>query len=83
VQHSHTKPVFNNRLLMFRFICELCSFYIATHPEVEAKIVEELAAAGLLATPQQPRPRPLAYDDLAGLTYLGAAIKVRVQMRFK
>lgn len=58
---------------MFRFICEWCSFYIATHPEVEAKIVEELTAGGLLATPQQLRPRPLAYDDLAGLTYLGVA----------
>ncbi len=66
--------------LIPRLSCNSIRFYIATHPEVEAEIVAELATAGLLATPQQPRPRPPGYDDLAGLPYLGAAMKVRVEM---
>lgn len=53
-----------------------CRFFIATHPEVEASITAELAARGLLVTPEQPHPRDLAFDDLSELRYLGAAIKV-------
>ena len=51
-------------------------FFITTHPEVEAKIRAELEAHGLLASPETPTPRALAFEDLSGLTYLGAAIKV-------
>lgn len=51
-------------------------FHIATHPEVETKMTAELASKGLLVTPDNQHPRKLAYEDLAGLTYLGAAIKV-------
>jgi hypothetical protein len=43
---------------------------------VEAKICEELDAMGLLATPARPSPRPLRYEDLAELAYLGCVIKV-------
>ena len=55
-----------------------CRFYIATHPEVEAKICAELASYKLLATRKHPMPRALEHDDLSELTYLGAAIKVRL-----
>lgn len=43
---------------------------------MEDRITAELAARGLLATPQNPVPRPLQHDDLSELPYLGAAIKV-------
>ena len=51
-------------------------FFISTHSEVEAKVCAELEAHGLLASPDTPTPRALAFEDLSGLTYLGAAIKV-------
>jgi hypothetical protein len=64
-------------------ICHYCalipySYYIATHPEVEAKITAELASRDLLASPENPLPRPLEHDDLSELTYLGAAVKVHL-----
>ena len=40
-------------------------------------MVAELQTAGLLATPEQPTPRQLAYADLGTLPYLQAVIKVR------
>jgi hypothetical protein len=43
---------------------------------MEAKIVEELRSLGLLATPEQPQPRPLLPEDLSKLTYLNLVIKV-------
>ena len=52
-------------------------FLVSQHPEVEAKIVEELEQAGLLATPQQPEPRALQYGDLSRLSYLNMVIKAR------
>ena len=36
----------------------------------------ELEAAGLLATPEAPEPRQLAWSDLGNLPYLQAVIKV-------
>ena len=51
-------------------------FFIVTHPEVEAKVCAELEAHGLLASPDTPTPRAVAFEDLSGLVYLGAAIKV-------
>lgn len=53
-----------------------CRFAISQHPEVEAKIVEELQSHGLLATAENPDPRQLTYPDLGKLTYLQAVIKV-------
>lgn len=54
-------------------------FHISQHPEVEAKIVADLASLGLLATPDQPSPRQLAFEDLGKLTYLNMVIKVSLQ----
>jgi hypothetical protein len=53
-------------------------YLVSQHPEVEAKVVAELAQHGLLATPGSPNPRPVQWDDLAKLTYLNAVIKVRI-----
>jgi len=50
--------------------------FISQHPEVEARVVEELRGLGLLATPEQPQPRALEHADLSRLTYLTCAIKV-------
>ena len=36
----------------------------------------ELGGLGLVATLEQPEPRPLQYDDLGKLTYLSCAIRV-------
>ena len=52
-------------------------FLVSQHPEVEANIVAELQQAGLLATPQQPEPRALQYEDLSRLQYLQMVIKAR------
>ena len=52
-------------------------YLISQHPEVEAKMLAELEELQLLASPQQPRPRPLEYTDLNKLTYLSCCIKVR------
>lgn len=57
--------------------CEWCCRYlISQHPEVERKILAELEGLELLKTPQNPRPREMAYADLSKLTYLNAVIKV-------
>ena len=53
-----------------------CRYLVSQHPEVERKIAEELQGLGLLGTPEQPRPRPLQWDDLPKLHYLGCAMKV-------
>ena len=53
-----------------------CRFAISQHPEVEAKIVDELQRHGLAATEENPNPRQLTYPDLSKLTYLQAVIKV-------
>ncbi|CAL5224557.1 g7259 [Coccomyxa viridis] len=57
-----------------------CLFAISQHPEVEAKIVEELQSHGLLATAENPDPRQLTYPDLGKLTYLQAVIKETLRM---
>lgn len=51
-------------------------FMITQHPEVEAKVLAELDALGLLVTPERPNPRLLEYDDLTKLTYTNNCIKV-------
>ena len=70
-------------------VLETCSIFAATghtaawvvysvsqHPEVEAKLVEQLKSLDLLATAEQPAPRPIQWDDIPRLTYLNAVIKV-------
>ena len=51
-------------------------FSVSQHPEVEAKITEELRQHDLLATVEQPNPRAIQWDDIPKLTYLNAVIKV-------
>ena len=55
-------------------------YLLSQHPEVEAKIVAELDAAGLLATPSRPEPRKLEWADLSKLVYLQAFIKEVLRM---
>ncbi|KAK9837888.1 hypothetical protein WJX74_007245 [Apatococcus lobatus] len=50
-------------------------FLISQHPEVEVKLVEELNQQGLLATPDQPHPRPLRYEDTNRLPYLSMVVR--------
>jgi len=51
-------------------------YLVSQHPEVEAKICQEMDQHGLLVTAARPNPRQVTYDDLAKLTYLDMAIKV-------
>ncbi|CAL8464267.1 g3802 [Coccomyxa elongata] len=55
-------------------------FMITQHPEVEAKVLAELASLGLMATITQPTPRAMEYDDIAKLTYTTNAIKESMRM---
>lgn len=52
-------------------------YLLSQNPEAEERIVAELRELGLLATPEQPHPRALEYTDLAKLTSLNNALKVR------
>ncbi|CAK0784537.1 hypothetical protein CVIRNUC_007741 [Coccomyxa viridis] len=58
-----------------------CIYAICQHPEVEAKVAAELAAAGLLATPERPQPRCMEHADLARLPYLQCVIKESIRLR--
>lgn len=49
-----------------------CRALVAAYPEVQARLVEELRSAGLLATPENPTPRRPEYSDLGTLRYLDA-----------
>ncbi len=49
---------------------------ISQHPQVEARVLEELDALGLLVTPARPKPRQMEWNDLVKLPYLSCAIKV-------
>jgi fatty acid synthase len=55
-------------------------FNIATCPEVQEKIAEELDSLGLLATPERPTPREVTLDDLKAMPYLSAAAKEAMRM---
>lgn len=50
-------------------------YLISQHPEVEARIMEELDGLGLLVTEERPSPRELEYADISKLTYLAAVMK--------
>ncbi|KAK9812980.1 hypothetical protein WJX72_006775 [[Myrmecia] bisecta] len=55
-------------------------FLISQHPEVEAKIVAELGALGLLVTKAGGQPRAMTYEDLGKVSYLTSAIKEAMRM---
>ena len=55
----------------------MCRYLVSQHPEVEAKLVAELDAAGLLVRPGRPQARPMEHADLARLTYLSWVCKAR------
>ena len=54
---------------------------MSQHADVEAKIAAELDGLGLLASALRPRPRTMAYEDLARLPYLSWVIKVLPRLR--
>ena len=51
---------------------------ISQHTDVEHKVLAELRQIELLASPLQPDPRSMSYDDIAQLTYTQHAIKVNL-----
>ncbi|KAI8464093.1 MAG: cytochrome P450 [Monoraphidium minutum] len=55
-------------------------FNIATHPEVQAKIADELDGLGLLHKPGCPPPRELELDDIKRMPYMAAAAKEGMRM---
>ena len=52
-----------------------CRYMIAMHTEVQRKVEDELDALGLLATPANPHPRQLEYEDVSKLVYLNNCVK--------
>ncbi len=54
-----------------------CRLYISQHPEVEAKIVQELREIGVCPSREGVPPRALTLADLPKLSYLQCVIKVR------
>jgi cytochrome P450 len=55
-------------------------FNIATHPEAQRRIADELDALGLLWKPGSPPPRELELDDLKKLPFLSACTKEAMRM---
>ena len=47
---------------------------------LQAKLEAELDAAGLLVTPERPKPRALQYADLSKLTFLCACLKEAMRL---
>ena len=55
-------------------------FLLATHPEVETKLLQELEGLGLAASPSNPKPRAMIWEDLSNLKYLSAVINESMRM---
>ena len=55
-------------------------FCIASHPDVQKKIADELQALGLLPSVGHRSARDLQYDDLHQLTYLDSVLKESMRM---
>ena len=55
-----------------------CRWFLAQNPPALAKLEEELDAAGLLKSPQNPNPRSFSYGDIGKLHWLDCCIKVSV-----
>ena len=54
----------------------VCRLYIAQHPEVEAKILQELQDIGVYSDVKGTPSRRLTHADIPKLTYLQCVIKV-------
>ena len=52
-----------------------CRYLISQHPQVEQRILEELAQHQLMTGPHGSA-RDIQYEDLGRLTYLNCVIKV-------
>eukprot|EP00884_Botryococcus_braunii_P001267 jgi/Botrbrau1/11140/Bobra.331_1s0009.2 len=55
-------------------------YCVSQSPEVEAKLLAELASLGLLASSGNPNPRQVEWDDLPQLIYTDAVIKETLRM---
>lgn len=55
-------------------------YCIATNPRVEQALLDELAAHGLLVTPNSPFPPPCSYETLSQLPYLHAVVREAMRM---
>ncbi|KAK9821507.1 hypothetical protein WJX74_005016 [Apatococcus lobatus] len=55
-------------------------YCIATHPDVQQKVAAELQQHRLLASPTEPNPRALEWDDLGKLEYLRNVIKESMRL---
>ena len=62
--------------VLLRLLSLHCRYFLAKHPAAMKKLEEELDAAGLLKTPQNPDPRQFTYADIGKLRYLDWCIKV-------
>jgi hypothetical protein len=56
-------------------LCSWMLYNVARHQDVQAKIKDELAAAGLLHVPDKPAPVPVDWSHLGALPYLNVVIK--------
>ncbi|CAD7697501.1 unnamed protein product [Ostreobium quekettii] len=55
-------------------------FAIATHPEVEQRVVDELKASGVFQLVRDGAADRLIYSDVMGLSYLGMVVKEATRM---
>jgi len=60
--------------------CMWALYDIARHPDVQKRIAQELAGAGLLQVPGQAQARQLEWADLAAFPYFNAALKESMRL---
>ena len=53
---------------------------LATHPEVQQTLADELTAAGLTPTAAAPVPRAVDWSDVSKLPYLSAVVKESLRL---
>ncbi|GAB4815787.1 hypothetical protein N2152v2_002833 [Parachlorella kessleri] len=55
-------------------------YLLSRHPEAEARVCQELEEHGLLATPSNPTPRLVEYENLSHLVFLSACVKESMRL---
>ncbi|KAF5842329.1 cytochrome P450 [Dunaliella salina] len=60
--------------------CMWALYDIARHPDVQKRIAQELAGAGLLQVPGQAHARQLEWADLTAFPYFNAALKESMRL---